>query len=100
LFLNLLPDRIYAFKGESCHGHKRSKDRITVLVCANMDGPEKMPILETFLGDPGVTSPSEPENIGEITGLTFGNDFLSCWHFIHIYITSKLKHCINHHLKV
>jgi hypothetical protein len=34
------------------------------------------PILETFLGVPGVTArPSEPENIGGITGLTFGNDF-------------------------
>jgi hypothetical protein len=45
LFSNLLPDKTYAFKGESCHGGKRSKDRITVLVCTNMDGSEKMPLL-------------------------------------------------------
>jgi hypothetical protein len=37
----------YAFKGESCHGGKWSKDRITVLVCTNMDGSEKMPLLVT-----------------------------------------------------
>jgi hypothetical protein len=40
LFFNLLPDKTYAFKGESCHGGKRS----AVLVCANMDGSEKLPL--------------------------------------------------------
>lgn len=45
LFFNLLPDKTYDFKGEKCHGGKRSKERITVLVCANMDGSEKWPLL-------------------------------------------------------
>jgi hypothetical protein len=36
---------IYAFKGDSCHGGKRNKDTITVLVCANVDGCEKLPLL-------------------------------------------------------
>jgi hypothetical protein len=35
------------FQDESCHGNKGSKDRITVLVCANMDGSEKMQLLIT-----------------------------------------------------
>jgi hypothetical protein len=47
LFSNLLLDKTYVFKGESCHVSKRSEDRITVLVCTNMDGSEKMPLLVT-----------------------------------------------------
>ena len=34
-----------AFKGEKCSGGKHSKDRITLLVGANMDGTEKLPLL-------------------------------------------------------
>ena len=34
-------------KGERCIGGKRSKDQITVLVCANMSGSEKLPLLVT-----------------------------------------------------
>jgi hypothetical protein len=30
LFFNLLPDRTFAYKGETCHGGKHSKDRLTV----------------------------------------------------------------------
>jgi hypothetical protein len=33
--------------GGTCHGHKRSKDRITVLTCANIDGIEKLALLVT-----------------------------------------------------
>ena len=36
LFFNVLPDRTLAYKGESCHGGKHSKDRLTVL-CVNSD---------------------------------------------------------------
>jgi hypothetical protein len=39
------PNRTYAFRGEKCHGGKLRKDRITVLVAANMDGSEKLPLL-------------------------------------------------------
>jgi hypothetical protein len=45
LFYNLLPNRTYAFRGEKCHGETLRKDRITVLVAANMDGSEKQPLL-------------------------------------------------------
>ena len=41
LFWKCLPDK----SGERCSGGKRSKDRITVLVCANMSGSEKLPLL-------------------------------------------------------
>jgi hypothetical protein len=45
LFYNLLPNRTCAFRGEKCHGGKLRKDRITMLVAANMDGSEKLPLL-------------------------------------------------------
>jgi hypothetical protein len=35
LFYNMLPDKIYTFKGANCKGIKVNKERITVLVCAN-----------------------------------------------------------------
>jgi hypothetical protein len=37
----------HAFEDESHHGGKRSKERITVLVHANMDGSKKIPLLVT-----------------------------------------------------
>jgi hypothetical protein len=45
LFYNMLPDKTYTFKGASCKGIKVNKERITVLVCANFDGREKLPVL-------------------------------------------------------
>ncbi|XP_072574493.1 ARL14 effector protein isoform X3 [Paramormyrops kingsleyae] len=45
LFFKLLPDRTMMFKGDSCHGGKRSKERLTLLFAANMDGSEKLPLL-------------------------------------------------------
>ena len=44
LFFKLQPDHTLAFKGEKCSGGKKSKDRLTVLVCASMAG-EKGPML-------------------------------------------------------
>jgi len=41
LFFNVLPDRTLGYKGESCHGRKHSKDRLTVLLCINSDGSDK-----------------------------------------------------------
>jgi len=41
LFFNVLPDRTLAYKGESCHGGKHSKDRLTVLLCVISDGSDK-----------------------------------------------------------
>jgi hypothetical protein len=45
IFFRLTPDRTLKFKGGKCVGGKLSKDRITVLVCANSDGTEKMKLL-------------------------------------------------------
>lgn len=45
LFYKCLPDKTFTFKGQPCHGGKLSKDRVTVLVCANMSGTEKLPLL-------------------------------------------------------
>jgi hypothetical protein len=41
LFFNVLPNRTLAYKGETCHGGKHSKDRLTVLLCVNSDGSDK-----------------------------------------------------------
>ena len=45
LFFKMLPEKILEFKGTPCHGGKYSKERITVLVGANADGTEKLPLL-------------------------------------------------------
>ena len=42
LFYRCLPDKTLAFKGEKCHGGKHSKERITLLLAANMNGSEKI----------------------------------------------------------
>ena len=47
VFWRLLPSRTYAFKNESCQDGKKSKDRVTVMICANADGSEKRPLLTT-----------------------------------------------------
>ncbi|GBN31364.1 Tigger transposable element-derived protein 4 [Araneus ventricosus] len=41
LFYKLTPNQTLKFKGEKCVGGKLSKVRITILVCANMNGSEK-----------------------------------------------------------
>lgn len=41
LFFKMLPDKTFKFKGETCSGGKMSKERLTVLVCANMTGTSK-----------------------------------------------------------
>ena len=41
LFFNVLPVRTLAYKGESCHAGKHSKDRLTVLLFVNSDGSDK-----------------------------------------------------------
>ena len=42
LFYRMAPDKTLAFTGEECHGTKQNKDRLTVMLCANMDGSEKL----------------------------------------------------------
>ena len=41
----MTPDKTLRIKGEKCLGGKLSKERITVFVCANMDGSEKRKLL-------------------------------------------------------
>lgn len=45
LFWRLLPNKTLAFINERCTTGKKSKERITVLVGANMTGSEKLPLL-------------------------------------------------------
>ncbi|GBM01524.1 Tigger transposable element-derived protein 6 [Araneus ventricosus] len=45
LFYNLLPSKTLAIKSDTCHGGKKSKVRLTVLLCANAYGSEKLPPL-------------------------------------------------------
>nr|XP_037272856.1 tigger transposable element-derived protein 6-like [Rhipicephalus microplus] len=42
LFFNLQPEKSLYFKGKECRGGKKSKERITVLLCCNADGSEKL----------------------------------------------------------
>ena len=45
LYFRGFPERGYGLKNENLCGGKKAKDRITVLVCANMTGDEKRPLL-------------------------------------------------------
>ncbi|CAG5051389.1 unnamed protein product [Parnassius apollo] len=45
LIYKLMPYKTLKFKGENCSGGKLSKDRITVMVTANMSGTEKKKLL-------------------------------------------------------
>lgn len=45
LFYKLTPDKTLRFKHEKCVGGKLSKERLSVLVCANADGSEKRRLL-------------------------------------------------------
>lgn len=45
LFYKLMPSKTIAFKNEDCSGGKWSKERLTVLVGANADGSDKLPLL-------------------------------------------------------
>jgi hypothetical protein len=42
LFFKLLPDRSMVLPKESCNGGKKSKERYTVLLCANWSGTHKL----------------------------------------------------------
>ena len=45
LFYKCLPNKTLALKGDTCTGQKIPKERISILVAANMDGSEKLPLL-------------------------------------------------------
>ena len=45
LFFKMTPNKTLKFKGDKCSGGKMSKDRVTVLVVANMTGTIKKKLL-------------------------------------------------------
>lgn len=45
LFYKCLPNKTLTLKDDACHGGKNSKERITVMVGANMSGKEKLRLL-------------------------------------------------------
>jgi hypothetical protein len=45
LYYKCTPDYTYTPKGEAAVGGKQPKDRVTLLVAANMDGTDKLPLL-------------------------------------------------------
>ena len=49
-FFRLLPDKTLEFKNVDCHGGKKNKERLTAMVCANMSGTDKLPLL--IIGKP------------------------------------------------
>ena len=44
IFFQWMPDKSLAYKGETCSGVKLNKLRVTLLIGANMDGSEKLPL--------------------------------------------------------
>lgn len=45
LFFRVLPNKTMSFKGEKCSGGKSSKERLTVLLCCNVEGDFEMPLV-------------------------------------------------------
>ena len=45
LFFRILPIKTFEFQSIQCNGGKMRKDRLTVMVCANMSGTDKLPLL-------------------------------------------------------
>ncbi|GFO12527.1 tigger transposable element-derived protein 6 [Plakobranchus ocellatus] len=45
VFYKCLPDKTLDFKGNVCIGGKKAKNRLTILLAANMSGSEKLPLL-------------------------------------------------------
>ena len=50
LFFNILPEKIYTLRAESCKGSKENKERLTIPVYADVFGSEKFPLLT--VGEP------------------------------------------------
>ena len=41
----MLSDKTVEFKDVDCHGGKKNKERLTAMICSNMDGSDKLPLL-------------------------------------------------------
>jgi hypothetical protein len=48
LFWRLMPNKTYSLQNKKCEGGKKSKERVTIMLCTNMDGSEKLKML--FIG--------------------------------------------------
>nr|XP_037290390.1 tigger transposable element-derived protein 4-like [Rhipicephalus microplus] len=46
IFYKFKPGKTFCFGDDTCHGGKKSKERISVLFCCNMDGSEKEKLLQ------------------------------------------------------
>ena len=86
VFWRLLPSKTFCFKGETCQDGKKSKERVTVLLCANMTATEKLPILvigkfakpRCFKNLPIQPCPYYSSKNAWMTGTIF-HDFLLKW---------------------
>ena len=45
LYWRVLPNKTHAIAGEICTGDKKSKEKVTILVCTNLSGSDKCPLL-------------------------------------------------------
>lgn len=45
LFYRIMPNKTLCFKGEKCSGGKSSKERLTVLLCCNIEGEFEQPLV-------------------------------------------------------
>ena len=65
IYYRAVPDGTLCFSTDKLYGRKKAKDRLTVLVCVNMDGSDKRPLLvigksnqpRCFRGIPTLPSP-------------------------------------------
>lgn len=48
LFFRALPNKTMCLKGENCSGGKISKERITVMLCVNMEGDFETPLVKAL----------------------------------------------------
>ena len=76
---HLLNDKMHALAGEVCTRGKSSKERVAVLVCSNMNGFEKLPLItigkfmksKCFLGVSCLTSEYEANTSVWMTSVVF-----------------------------
>lgn len=102
------PDSGTTFKCEFLHGSKKGKDRVTVVVCANMSGSEKRPLL--VIGKSS-KSKSFPQDVDKLPVLyrhstnafltsTLFVEHLNCWdkqlHLLNRKIALLLDICSSH----
>lgn len=61
IFCKMIPDKTMEFKDVNSHGQKKNKARITTMICANMNGTNKLPLLVIGrASNPAVSSISIP----------------------------------------